>query len=61
MGDAADSSNFAMSGFDNELWEKINSYQLNMNCFLKTKKKIKCLLGSFSLFKNSKKKSTIYI
>lgn len=24
MGDAADSSNFAMSGFDNELWGKIN-------------------------------------
>jgi CubicO group peptidase (beta-lactamase class C family) len=26
MGDAADSSNFALSGFDNELWQKINAF-----------------------------------
>lgn len=25
MGDAADAENFALSNFDNELWEKINA------------------------------------
>ena len=25
MGDAADDENFALSNFDNELWEKINA------------------------------------